>query len=66
MDYHEYVTGELIEQHLAERRAHAAVERLVAAERRPGPGLRVTIGHALIRLGSRMASAGVEESVGAV
>ena len=37
MDWHEYVTGELIEQSIAERRAQAAVARLVAAHRPPRP-----------------------------
>ena len=52
MDWHEYVTGELIKQSIAERRAQAAAARLVAAHRPPRPPLRVVIGGALIRLGS--------------
>jgi hypothetical protein len=70
MDFHEYVTGELIEAHLAERRARAAIERLLAAHRRPRPGVRSAIGHALIRLGSRLARVGagrrLEERAGGV
>lgn len=60
MDFHDYVTGELIEAYLAERRAQAAVERMLAAQRPPRPAVQVTIGHALIRLGSRLAGAGVD------
>ncbi len=52
MDFHEYVTRELIEERLAEYRAQAARERLLAAHRPPRRALRVAIGGALIRLGS--------------
>ena len=52
MDWHAYVTGELIEARLAEYRAQAAVARLVAAHRPPRQPLRVAIGGGLIRLGS--------------
>ena len=61
MDWHEYVTGELIEQSIAERRAQAAVARLVAAHRPPRPPLRAKIGGALIRLGSWIVGAEPEE-----
>jgi hypothetical protein len=52
MDWHEYVTGELIERHLAERRAEADLMRLIARHRAPRRPLRVAVGGALIRLGS--------------
>jgi len=52
MDWHEYVTGELIEERLSELRAWAALERQLAAHRPPRQPLRVAIGGALIRLGS--------------
>ena len=52
MDWHEYVTGELIEERLSELRAGAALERQLAAHRSPRQPLRVAIGGALIRLGS--------------
>jgi hypothetical protein len=52
MDWHDYVTGELIEQQLAERRAQAARERLLQAHRAPRSSVRVAIGSALIRLGA--------------
>jgi hypothetical protein len=54
MDFHDYVTGQLVKDRLAEMRAYAASERLVAAYRAPRPPLRVAIGGALIRLGSRI------------
>jgi hypothetical protein len=57
MDWHEYVTGELIEERLADLRAEAALERQLAACRLPRPPLRVAIGGALIRLGSRIVGA---------
>ena len=52
MDWNEYVTGELIEERLAELRAQAALERQLASYRAPRPPVRVAIGGALIRLGS--------------
>lgn len=52
MDLHEYVMGQLINERLAEFRAQAARERLLAAHRPPRPPVRVAIGGALIRLGS--------------
>ena len=52
MDWHEYVTGELIRERLSELRAQAALERQVVAHRLPRPPLRATVGGALIRLGS--------------
>jgi hypothetical protein len=55
MDYwHPDSTRQLIEERLREARAVAAVERLARASRPPRPGLRVTLGDALIRLGSRL------------
>jgi hypothetical protein len=55
MEYwHDDTARELIEQRLAEARAAAAVERLARASRPPRPGLRVALGDALIRLGSRL------------
>ena len=52
MDWHEYITGELIADRLTELRAEAARQRQVAAHRAPRPPLRATIGRLLIRLGS--------------
>ena len=52
MDWHDYVTGELIREHLAELREHAARERQIAVDRLPRPPLRAAVGGALIRLGS--------------
>ena len=52
MDWHEYITGELIRDRLDELRAQAALERLVSAHRAPRPPLRVTVGGALIRFGA--------------
>jgi len=52
MDWHAYVTGELIEGRLSELRTQAALERQVAACREPRPRLRITVGGALIRLGA--------------
>jgi len=57
MDWHDYVTGELVETQLAERRAAAALERLAHMHRAPRPPVRLAIGAALIRLGSRLAGA---------
>ena len=54
MDWHDYVTGELVETQLAERRAAAARERLVRTHRAPRRLLRIAVGAALIRLGSRL------------
>ena len=54
MDWHAYVTGELIESQLAERRA-AAVERMGRAHRVPRRSVRIVLGAALIRLSSRLA-----------
>jgi hypothetical protein len=50
MDWHDYITGELVEARLAERRAEAARERILLAQQERQP-LRVTVGSALIRLG---------------
>lgn len=55
MDFHEYVTGQLIEAHLAELRAQAARERLLLAGHAPRPGWRVAAGRGLIRLGAWLA-----------
>jgi hypothetical protein len=52
MDWHDYITRELIEDQLAERRAYAARERLLQAQRAPRPPVRVIAGRALIRLGA--------------
>ena len=52
MDFHEYITGRLIQERLAEYRAAAARERLYQAYRASRPPLRLTVGNALIRLGS--------------
>ena len=52
MDWHDYVTGELIADRIGQLRAEAALERLIAAHRPPRPPLRATVGGALIRLGS--------------
>ena len=57
MDWHDYVTGELVETGLAERRAAAALERLAHLHRAPPPPFRIAIGAALIRLGSRLGGA---------
>ena len=54
MDLHDYITGELIKDRLTEMRELAARERLFAAHRPPRPPVRVAIGNALIRLGSRI------------
>jgi hypothetical protein len=61
MDWHEYVTGELIADRLAELRAQAALERRIAADRSPRPPWRVAIGGALIRLGSWIVGAEPEK-----
>ena len=61
MDWHEYVTGELIADRLGELRAQAALERQVAAYRKPRPPLRATVGGALIRLGSWIVGAEPEK-----
>jgi hypothetical protein len=50
VDWHEYVTGQLIEAQLAEYRRTAARLRLIQAQ--PRTPLRITVGGALIRLGS--------------
>ncbi|HMH52386.1 MAG TPA: hypothetical protein VK548_19255 [Candidatus Acidoferrum sp.] len=52
LDWHEYVTGELIVDRLTELRAEAALQRQIAAHRAPREPLRVAIGRALIRVGS--------------
>lgn len=52
MDWHDYVTGELVAQQLAERRATAARARLLRDHREAQRPLRVAVGCALIRLGS--------------
>ena len=52
MDLHDYITGELVKDRLAELHEYAARERLFAAHRRPRPPVRVAVGGALIRLGS--------------
>ena len=52
MDLHDYITGQLVRDRLAEMRACAASERLFAEHRGPRTPVRVAIGHALIRLGS--------------
>jgi hypothetical protein len=52
MDWHDYITGELIGDRVAELRAQAALERRLAAARPPRRPLRATIGGTLIRLGS--------------
>ncbi len=52
MDWHDYVTGELIGDRVAELRAQAALERQLAALRPPRQPLRAAVGSALIRLGS--------------
>jgi hypothetical protein len=57
MDFHEYVTGRLIQDTLAERRADAARERLYEVGRTPRPSLRLRVGSVLIRLGSRLLGA---------
>ena len=57
MDWHDYVTGELVETQLADRRAAAALERLAHMHRAPRPPVRIAIGAALIRLGSRLGGA---------
>ncbi len=57
MDWHDYITGRLVETRLAERRAAAALERLVRTHRAPRPPFRIAIGTALIRLGSKLGGA---------
>lgn len=57
MDFHEYVTGRLIQETLAERRADAARERMYQTCRTPRPSLRLRVGTVLIRLGSRILGA---------
>ena len=57
MDGHEYVTGRLIQDTLAEYRATAARERLYREHRAPRAPLRFTVGSALVRLGSRIVGA---------
>jgi hypothetical protein len=57
MDFHEYITGRLIQETLAERRADTARERLYQAGRTPRPTLRLRVGTALIHLGSRLLGA---------
>lgn len=57
MDFHEYITGRLIQDTLAEYRADAARERLYQACRTPRPSLRLRVGTVLIRLGSRILGA---------
>ena len=52
MDWHHYITGQIVEEQLAERRAVAARERLLQTHRAPRPPLRVAVGTVLIRLGS--------------
>lgn len=54
MDFHDYVTGRLIDDRLAEYRAAAARERLYQACRTPRPPLRLRVGTVLIRLGARI------------
>jgi hypothetical protein len=54
MDWHDYVTGELVSGQLAERRAAATRARLLKAHRGPRASLRLALGGALIRLGSRL------------
>jgi hypothetical protein len=49
MEFHEYITGRLIQEMLAERRADAARERLYQASRPPRPSLRLRVGTVLIR-----------------
>jgi hypothetical protein len=61
MDWHEYVTGELIGDRLAELRAQAALERRLGEHLPPRPPLRESVGGALIRLGSWLAGTDVEE-----
>ena len=57
MEWHEYLTGELIRDRVGELRAQATRERLVSAHRAPRPPLRVSVGGALIRLGSWLVGA---------
>jgi hypothetical protein len=54
MDWHDYITGELIQSQLAERRAAAAIQRIGRAHRVPRRPVRAVVGAALIRLGSRL------------
>jgi hypothetical protein len=54
MDWHDYVTGKLVEARLEELRTSAARTRLLRARRPPQGELRVAVGRALIRLGSRI------------
>ena len=56
MDWPDYVTRELIEADLAERRAEAARLRLLEAHGEKRPPLRVIAGRTLIRLGSLIAA----------
>ena len=65
MEWHDYVTCELIKEHLAELREHAARERQIAAHRPPRPPLRAAVGGALIRLGSWMVGAEPEKRLDA-
>jgi len=57
MDWHDYVTGELIQSRLAERRAAAAIERIWRAHRAPRRPVRAVIGAMLMRLGARLTGA---------
>ena len=52
MDWHEYVTGQLVTEQLAERRATAERMRLLRVHRVPRQPVRVAVGCVLIRLGS--------------
>jgi hypothetical protein len=55
MDWYAYVTGELVEAQLAERRRAAARERLARASRPAPRAARLVIGGALIRIGAWLA-----------
>jgi hypothetical protein len=55
MDMNEYCLSELARERLQEMRAEARAMAL-RAQARPRPPLRVTVGHALVRLGNRLLS----------
>ncbi|MGH7388733.1 MAG: hypothetical protein ACREM3_04660 [Candidatus Rokuibacteriota bacterium] len=54
MDMNEFALGHLVDERLTEMREQAARYNLVAAVAPPRVRLRVALGHALVRMGSRL------------
>lgn len=54
MDMSDFVLGQLVSERLAEMRAQAARYNLVSTAAPARVRLRVALGHALIRMGSRL------------